>query len=196
MILVIVAGVTAFRTTISYERGVESCVGDFVEPRARVHFVAEAEDPQEDFSAYLYKSDSWAGKRVEAAEPRTGTDVTFTVWSEEGGVYVACVVVKRSQDLTVELVHGTEAVEAAAMEKHSHTPVTTSRALDDTHMMLYEYRRALHQSRTNEERIREGHERSVTRLIGCCCLNAMLVIAVGVYQMNHMRSFFRSKKII
>ena len=31
---------------------------------------------------------AWAapGGREEAAEPRTGTDVTFTVWSEEGGV--------------------------------------------------------------------------------------------------------------
>jgi hypothetical protein len=196
MLVLLVAGVEAFRTTISYESGVESCVGDFVEPKARVHFVAEAEDPKEDFSAYLYKADSWAGQREEAAEPRTGTDVTFTVWSEDGGVYVACVLVKRSQDLTVELVHGTEAVEAAEMEKRSHAPVTTSRALDDTHMMLYEYRRALHQSRTHEERIREAHERSVQRLIACCCVNAVMVLAVGAYQMQHMRSFFRSKKII
>ena len=35
------------------------------------------------------------------------------MWSDAGGVFIACVVSKkRTQELSLELVHGTEAVEA------------------------------------------------------------------------------------
>merc|ERR1712072_1635036 len=127
---------------------------------------------------------------TEVNPKKEGMEVATTVWSDAGGVFIACVVSKkRAQELSLELVHGTEAVEAAAMEKHNHVPVTASRALDDTHMMLYEYRRSLHRNRVQEEQLRASHEASVNRLVLCSVANAILVLVVGIYQMQHLRAF-------
>jgi hypothetical protein len=197
MLLVLVPLAAAFRTSLQFERGKEVCVGDFVEPRARVFFTASAAAEGTEFAVTMYRADTWEGARTEVQPKKEGMEVATTVWSDAGGVFIACVVSKkRTQELSLELVHGTEAVEAAAMEKHNHVPVSASRALDDTHMMLYEYRRSLHRNRIQEETMREAHEISISRLILCAVGNALLVLVVGIYQMTHLRSFFRSKKII
>jgi len=193
----LLAAAGAFRTAVDIDIEEPFCVGEVVEDKTRVYFVAKA---AEKVHVEIFKNAGITAMGGTEREPvgtmKTGEDVSWTFWQEKSSYVEACITTTVNQPVSFELSHGAEAAEAIEHLERGKVEFSPDLVLNDAYRSLQEYHKQLSLVRAREAKVVEAHEVQVQRLIGCCCFNVVLTVLAAAYQMNHFKTYFRARKVV